>query len=446
MVCFLIVTATLSLARYDLQFATGGNNDRQSYFVARGQVQELVALLENGDVSLQDYPRETPWSETVNGLEVKAWVEQDPARPEVYHVFAQAGEQRSESALVVGPKNEASVFRSLYKDIPNAIEQGGGPQSFFMQTGTGTWTELPPQPDYVYSGSLSSPTRTQREYVSPGYSADAKGHLFVSNNSLSARSTSIFRYDPTSQTWGDLGPVPGVVVSANGVPALSSEAIKSSVVFTPTGSGQELYVRPNSSEPLEPGESASVLRKLDTESGQWSLIRGPQDRRLSLIEGGPDKGLVASPTGPNMSPTNEVVVLDGSDWNSLPNAPLVQIQDMAVGPNGEIYVYGDPDGSETSAAVAKYDPDTRQWSSVSIPPGAQVRCHGKRISVDSDGSLVCLKNNQLYGISYARLEDGVWTDVPPLPPSGEPDLIPWSVLGSGGGGADQMGYEEVLSR
>ena len=442
MVCLLVATAMIALARQSLLLSTSQSLTSQSYFLARGQVQETVALLETGAIALDQYTEESPRSVEVERVQVYAWVKQDAEHTNVYHVFARAQGQLSESLIVLKPESGGAAYGSLYKNIPNGLDLGGGPQKFFMQSGTDEWSGIPDPPEFVYQGGSATPTQIARTHISPSYIADNEGHLIVSNVSTNPKGTALFRYDPVARTWQDLGPVPGAEWTGGGDPTITQRATEHELNWTVTGSGSEMYGCLGPTDSPGPGESRSVIHKLDLQSGVWSAVRGPQDQPVRSIAGGNEGGLVASIADSDMNPTNQVAVLSGSEWMSLPDAPF-EVSEIAVGPEGEIYIHGGTIGE--NASVAKYDTEAQTWAVQSTPPGTPVRRHTRAISVDSDGALICLKAPAVDGIAYSRLEDGVWTDIPALPVSGT-DLDPWAIIGSGGGSGDDTTLEQTVSR
>lgn len=200
MVCFLIATAMVATSRMELQATTGRALRTQRYFAARGQVQELIALISSGLHSPEDFPSDHPFTTEVDGIEVEAWAVPEDQLPGTYHILAMAEGETSECTVVLaGPAGSGTFSSVVNKDPFN-------PDRFLTQSGDQGWTVLPDPPDYVHlqnGGTSSDGVLLSRQYV-----ADDQGHLFVGTFGYVPPGVGLFRFEPLSQSWEDLGPVP----------------------------------------------------------------------------------------------------------------------------------------------------------------------------------------------------------------------------------------------
>lgn len=444
-ICFFIATAVIATSRFDLRAATGSASQLRNYFAARGQVQDLLARVQSGANTLEDFPADQPFEQEIDGVTVKAWAVNES--PGVYRVYAVAGDQRSESVVSLNAGAVAGAFTSILFD-PSGIDPTsyGTPTHFLTQAGPDSWALLPDPPKYIHT---SRGTSTDNVTVSRHYVADDDGHLFISTTSYSPAGVGLFKYEPSTHNWQDLGRVPAFEWDVDDV-GLGGVATRlghnDGEEWVVSRSGGALFDRVNFGpwnylENTKKTDIYSMIRKLDTSTGRWTAVHGPgPGKLLGAMAGGKDDSLVGVVIDGTNPPGNQLGILNGSHWDMMAPAPISNIQSVAVGPDGEIYAAG----GFNALQVAKFTAD-KGWESVTAPPGAPAYGGGQKptvISVDSEGALVCRSGSDQ---SYSRLEEGgEWTPMPEVEAPGK-DQAPWSVVGAGAVGGESGSLLQTVS-
>lgn len=409
MVCFLIVTATLSMARFDMSSGVLQELSAKRYFWARGQVQELVALINSGEIKLEDVTQDHPHTVEMEGTEVTAWVAVDPENPGVCSIIAQAGDQRSQGALTVVDSRVASAMV--------AVTERGNPQRAdvhgYLYKAKDGWKDIgaPPRVDpNWFAGSTQ-----HYEFLSGGYYGDDQGRWYVAQGATKSTRTNtlppttdedeistVFRYNPDDSAWEELCHLP-----------LLPGEIAGGYVVDRTGNRvyQSLGGYDLSHHPTLSGHQGNEIMALDLENGNntWTTIQPPpawvyrtndpythpttqgtvaKVDYVTPLSGSALVGVVdvlGGPTGENV-----VAEYDGDRWRPLPMCGY-NIKQLASGPDDEIYALVETRDGE---GMLKFERDSTNWTFMgNVPfhePGPRDIL---RISVDSKGNL-------LYSVAY----------------------------------------------
>jgi N-acetylneuraminic acid mutarotase len=258
--------------------------------------------------------------------------------------------------------------------------------------GQGTWVEKAPMPAPIIAASAATISGTM--YVAGG-NGGTPGISIIPEASL-------YAYNPLSDSWTNLAPMPGPRYGGSGAGVISNQLyIVGGWTTSPPLPNNNLWVY----DPVANAWTAKASFPHLTASGACGVING------LLYVTSPNNGY-SEPDQTELWLYNPV----SNTWTAEASSPIAHVAPAAGVIGGKFYVAGGSSQGSWTAELDVYDPASNTWTTNAPMPIALAEC----ASAVLDGKLYVIGgyNASVQAVSTVEVFDpvaGTWTTETPMP-------------------------------